>query len=58
MKKKKISGYTHTKAQLDDYSRQMNPQNREYWLRMDNHANQLNSNNRAYYASRKNNNRR
>lgn len=58
MKKKKISGYTHTKAQLDDYARQMNPLHREYQLRMNNRSNQLNPNNSAYYASRKNDNRR
>lgn len=58
MKKKNVSGYTHTLAQLADYSRQMNPQNREYLLRMNNRSNQLNPNNPAYYASRKNNNRR
>lgn len=47
-----VSGYTHTKKQLDDYANQHNPNNHAYWDNLDNHANQCNPNNNAYESSR------
>ena len=50
--KNKVSGYTHTKKQLNDYSNQNNCNNSAYKAMLDNRANQLNPNNKAYYSSR------
>jgi len=44
----KISGKTHTKAQLDNYANQNNPNNKAYKANLDNHSNQLNPNNGNY----------
>lgn len=49
-----VSGYTHTKQQLDDYANQHNPNNHAYRDNIDNHANQCNPNNYAYWSSREN----
>ena len=43
MSAKKVSGKTHTQAQLDDWANQHNPNNRAYRAKMDNHAKQLKS---------------
>ena len=53
--KNKVSKYTHSKKQLDDYSNQKNKNNRAYIARMNNRANQLNPNNFRYCLCRKNN---
>lgn len=47
-----VSGYTHTKQQLDSYSNQINPNNNANKAARDNRANQLNPNNFRYNASR------
>ena len=47
-----VSGYTHTKEQLDDYANQHNPNNSAYQSDWDNHSNQLNPNNEEYWNSR------
>ena len=47
-KNNKVSGYTHTKRQLDDYANQNNPNNKAYWDRLNNHSNQCNPNNERY----------
>lgn len=38
---KKVSGYTHTKKQMDDYANQHNPNNRAHQACKSNHAKQL-----------------
>lgn len=43
MSTKKVSGKTHTQAQLDDWANQHNPNNKAYKARSDNHAKQLKS---------------
>ena len=52
---RKVSSYTHTKKQLDDYSNQKNCNSNAYKAMMNNRANQLNPNNIRYYLSRINN---
>ena len=47
-----VSGYTHTKEQLDHYANQNNPNNNAYWANQDNHANQCNPNSDEYCHSR------
>ena len=47
-KNNKVSGYTHTKSQLDDYANQCNPNSKAYKARMENHSNQCNPNNEKY----------
>lgn len=47
-KNKKISSKTHTKAQLDHYANQNNPNNPAYWANKNNHSNQCNPNNERY----------
>ena len=47
-KNNRVSGYTHTKSQLDDYANQNNPNNKAYWDRLNNHSNQCNPNNVRY----------
>ena len=42
MSKKKISGKTHTKEELDNWANLNNPNNKAYKANADNHANQLN----------------
>lgn len=51
----KVSCYTHTKKQLDNYSNQNNKNNKAYTANLNNRANQLNPNNARYYSSRLNN---
>lgn len=41
---KKVSGKTHTKAQLDAWANQNNPNNKAYRANANNHSNQLNPN--------------
>ena len=53
--KNKVSKYTHSKRQLDDYSNQNNKNNQVYIANLNNRANQLNPNNIRYYLSRMNN---
>lgn len=43
----KISGNTHSQAQLNNYSNQMNPNNAANKANADNHANQMNPNHTA-----------
>lgn len=40
----KVSGYTHTKQQLNHYANQNNSNNYQYWANQNNHANQCNPN--------------
>ena len=47
-----VSGYTHTKKQLDNYANQHNPNNSAYRANANNHSNQCNKNNSAYSSSR------
>ena len=58
MNKKKVSGKTHTKEELDNWANQNNPNNRAYKANADNHANQLNPNHKTHQqkhqAARKN----
>lgn len=42
MAKSKVSGKTHTQAQLNDWANQNNPNNKVYRANADNHANQMN----------------
>lgn len=53
--KNRVSVYTHTKKQLNDYSNQKNKNNSAYIANLNNRANQLNPNNIRYYLSRMNN---
>ena len=48
---KKASGKTHTKAQLDNWANQNNPNNSAYRANLDNHANQMNPNRRTHQAN-------
>lgn len=48
MAKGKVSGKTHTQAQLNDWANQHNPNNKAYKANLDNHANQLNPNHRTH----------
>lgn len=45
---KGVSGYTHTKEQLNNYANQNNPNNPAYQANLDNHADQCNPNNDKY----------
>ena len=47
-----VSGYTHSKEQLDHYANQHNPNNSAYQADRDNHANPCNPNNREYWHGR------
>lgn len=51
-----VSGYTHTKEQLDDYANQHNPNNDAYQDNLDNHADQCNPNNDEYDGHNEDNN--
>ena len=42
MAKGKVSGKTHTQAQLNDWANQHNPNNKAYQANIDNRSNQLN----------------
>lgn len=42
MAKGKVSGKTHTQAQLNNWANQNNPNNKAYRANADNHANQMN----------------
>ncbi len=44
----KVSGKSHTKAQLDNYANQCNPNSKEYKANNDNRSNQCNPNNKNY----------
>ena len=44
----KVSGKTHTKEQLDNWTNQHNPNNKAYKANADNHANQQNPNRRTH----------
>lgn len=50
-----VSGYTHTKQQLNDYSNQRNPNNSAHRANNNNHSNQLNPNNKNYQGNKKKN---
>lgn len=50
--KNKVSGYTHSKNQINNYSNQNNKNNKAYIANLNNRANQLNPNNDKYYSSR------
>jgi len=52
--KKTVSGNTHTKQQLDNYSSQNNPNSDLCKANINNRANQLNPNNPKYHLSRMN----
>lgn len=43
-----VSGYTHTRSQLNHYANQHNPNNTAYQANIDNHANQCNPNHTEY----------
>ena len=47
----KVSSKTHTKAQLDNWANQNNPNNRAYWANLNNHANQMNPNHKSHQAN-------
>ena len=42
MAKSKVSGKTHSKAQLNDWANQNNPNNKAYRANANNHTNQMN----------------
>ena len=46
----KVSGKTHTKAQLDNWANQNNPNNKACRANVDNHANQRNPKHKSYQA--------
>lgn len=48
IKNARVSGYTHTKEQLDNYANQHNPNNKAYAANNNNKSNQNNSNSVAY----------
>ncbi len=52
-KGKGVSGYTHTKQQLNNYANQHNPNNSAYKANNDNRSNQCNPNNSRYQGSSK-----
>ena len=43
-----VSGYTHTRGQLNNYANQHNSNNNAYRANNNNHANQCNPNNKNY----------
>lgn len=47
---KKVSGKTHTKAQLDHWANQNNPNNKAYRANLNNRADQSNPNRRSHQA--------
>ena len=49
----KVSGNTHTQAQMNHHSNQSNPNNAAHQAANNNHANQCNPNNSAYKGSKK-----
>jgi hypothetical protein len=48
----KISGLTHTQAQLDAHANDLNPNSAAYAAAMENRSNQLNHFHDAFYESR------
>lgn len=48
-----VSGYTHSKTQLDCYANQNNPNNYAYRANQNNRSNQCNPNNSLYWQGRK-----
>ena len=57
-KSHRVSSYTHTQQQLNDYANQKNPNNHAYWDNLNNHSNQRNPNNNAYYNRRNEENKK
>ena len=51
-KGKGVSGYTHSRGQLNNYANQNNSNNSAHRANNNNHSNQLNSNYSAYHQSR------
>ena len=49
----KVSGKTHTKAQLDHWANLHNPNNKAYQADADNRANQMNPNHRSHQRTHK-----
>lgn len=49
---KKVSGYTHSSKQLNNYANQNNPNNSAFHANRNNHANQLNPNNQVSQSSK------
>ena len=47
---KKVSGKTHTKAQLDNWSNQNNPNNKAYRANEENHNNQMTAKRKTHQA--------
>ncbi len=45
---KKISGKTHTQAQLNAWANQNNPNNKAYRANANNHSNQMNPNHKTH----------
>lgn len=50
----KVSSHTHSKAQINHYANQNNPNNSACRSNQNNHANQCNPNHREYNHSRNN----
>lgn len=48
MAKGKVSGKTHTQAQLNDWANQNNPNSKAYRANANNHSNQCNPNNKTH----------
>ena len=48
MAKGKISGKTHTQAQLNNWANQNNPNNKAFRANANNHSNQLNPNHKTH----------
>jgi hypothetical protein len=44
MAKHRVSSYTHSKPQLNNYANQNNPNNKAYWANQNNHSKQCNPN--------------
>ncbi len=49
----KVSGNTHTQAQMNHHANQSNPNNAAHQAANNNHANQCNPNNSTYKGSKK-----
>ena len=49
-----VSGYTHSKQQLNNFSNQNNPNNSAYTANQNNHSNQCNPNNVNYQGHKAN----
>ena len=53
----KVSGKTHTKEQLDNWTNQHNPNNKAYQANADNHSNQKNPKHKTHQAIHNSNRR-